>query len=425
MICPIQSRNKQIDRALATTRGSKRRRRASSYSLSMLLLQRCTTTWLTAALVVPCFFFTRVLAESSSNSNSNYNPYQYDQTFPQFTPDGRLLQLEYARSAADHSAPIWAVPLQLAKTDNVDNSDNGDSETTTTTSSSTSTENDVSNQDTNADTDDFLLAILTYRPSTRVQNRLHIIYETTARGTHHSSTICLGLAGILADGTALQQSLMEDCVQHARLYGTSWTTGRQWAQAASQLFRSLKSGLRPWGASALVVQMDHDDHTKKQLQLSPSTIPSNHNQKKTHPLSLYITDPSGAIRSISGAELLFNQQPAGRPYHLLGGGSSAVLAPSTLQRLERAFSRKQPQQQTTTWTLADQLAEVVDALQSSILLQQQQLLSDDDHEAEDTTTTRREDEQDLSWEIVLVSGTKGITKLTPRQSERFNNATAE
>ena len=218
----------------------------------------------------------------------------------------------------------------------------------------------------------------------------------------------------MADGTALQQSLMDESVQHARLYGTSWTTGRQWAQAASQLFRSLKSGLRPWGASALVVQMDHDDHTKKQLQLSPSTISSNHNNNQKHPLSLYITDPSGAIRSISGAELLFNQQPAGRPYHLLGGGSSAVLAPSTLQRLERAFSRKQPQQQTTTWTLADQLAEVVDALQSS-LLQQQQSPLDDDREAEDTTTTRREDEQDLSWEIVLVSGTKGITKLTPRQ----------
>jgi Proteasome subunit A N-terminal signature len=42
---------------------------------------------------------------NASCSNS-YNPYLYDLTAPLFTPDGRLLQTEYATRAADHSSPL-------------------------------------------------------------------------------------------------------------------------------------------------------------------------------------------------------------------------------------------------------------------------------------------------------------------------------
>jgi 20S proteasome alpha/beta subunit len=37
---------------------------------------------------------------------SSYNAYNYDQTTPMFTPDGRLMQVEYACRAASHSSPL-------------------------------------------------------------------------------------------------------------------------------------------------------------------------------------------------------------------------------------------------------------------------------------------------------------------------------
>lgn len=45
-------------------------------------------------------------APSTSSSSSSYSPYQYDLTVPQFTPDGRLLQVEYALAAAERSGPV-------------------------------------------------------------------------------------------------------------------------------------------------------------------------------------------------------------------------------------------------------------------------------------------------------------------------------
>jgi len=45
-------------------------------------------------LLLPTTIASSRSSSSSSSSSANYSPYHYDMTVPQFTPDGRLLQVE-------------------------------------------------------------------------------------------------------------------------------------------------------------------------------------------------------------------------------------------------------------------------------------------------------------------------------------------
>lgn len=144
---------------------------------------------------------------SVSSSNQNYNAYNYDMTTPQFTPDGRLLQVEYASLAATHSSPcvIWKPPQG---------------------------------------TDDEITIIMNAKPSRKIQNRLIPLSDTTA--------VCL--SGVVSDSLALLSKVYEQQDNNRRLYGSALTELQIASSIAMSCQRhSFGGGLRPFGSTMVIV----------------------------------------------------------------------------------------------------------------------------------------------------------------------------
>lgn len=132
-----------------------------------------------------------------------YNLYQYDLTVPQFTPDGRLLQVEYASAAADHSFPILVAPVD---------------------------------RDT--------IVLISARVKNRVQERLIVLPE--------SDTV-VAIAGIVSDCSALLQRVHEESLEHRRLYGTPLVAQQVVQVVASACQQhAFGGGLRCYGSTMVV-----------------------------------------------------------------------------------------------------------------------------------------------------------------------------
>jgi 20S proteasome alpha/beta subunit len=154
------------------------------------------------ALVAILFLVSLVI--NSSLANQNYNAYNYDMTTPLFTPDGRLLQVEYASRAATHSSPcvLWKV---------------GAHET----------------------------LVMTRKSSRKLQNRLIQLSDTTA--------VCL--SGVVSDSLALLAKVYELQDNNRRLYGSKTLTEQQVASAIATACQrhSFGGGLRPYGSTIVVL----------------------------------------------------------------------------------------------------------------------------------------------------------------------------
>jgi 20S proteasome alpha/beta subunit len=146
----------------------------------------------------------------------NYNAYNYDLTTPLFTPDGRILQVEYASMAPSHSSPLVAIQ-----------------------------------QGTH-----MILATLQRKPFGG-----RIVTLPTGVSSS-SSTVVVGVSGILSDGMSLVQEGRQALVSQYCTYGESSFNGgggemvsKRVAQAMGNACqgRAMGGGLRAYGASLLVV----------------------------------------------------------------------------------------------------------------------------------------------------------------------------
>ncbi|GAX13460.1 hypothetical protein FisN_36Lh014 [Fistulifera solaris] len=181
-----------------------------SFSLS----QACFTTkmrsscgLLYCALLVP-------FLQPFSWAASHYNAYQYDMTGAQFTPDGRLLQVEYASAAADHSSPIVVQPLDS----------------------------------------DLCLICTTHRAGVYTER---LVLIPTGSLTTKQPPVVIALSGILADNMALLEALQEKRWEQMQLYEVPLST-QQVAQAIADECqkKAFGGGIRPFGATLLVCGMD-------------------------------------------------------------------------------------------------------------------------------------------------------------------------
>jgi 20S proteasome alpha/beta subunit len=145
---------------------------------------------------------------------SPYNAYQYDMTDAQFTPDGRLLQVEYASAAADHSSPVVVQPLDS----------------------------------------DLCLVCTTHRAGVYTER---LVLIPTGSWTTKQPPVVVALSGILADNMALLEVLQEKRWEQMQLYETP-LSAQQVAQAMADECqkKAFGGGIRPFGATLLVCGMD-------------------------------------------------------------------------------------------------------------------------------------------------------------------------
>jgi 20S proteasome alpha/beta subunit len=319
----------------------------------------------------------------ASSSRSNYNPYQYDLTVPQFTPDGRLLQVEYAKMAStDHSIPIIAATIH-----------HGD------------TRKSIAPQ--SAKEEIITILVAGRRKAEGQQSRLILLPSFSSiisSSNHHTPTgasengakncIVIAISGVLADALSILQTIQSFRIQEYRSMGSTATdlpaSRRIAIQIASQCqARTLAGGKRPLGATFWI------------------TTPSNY---ATNGLILYQTDPSGAMHDITLHE---NTVAA------LGGGDCGA---AIRKRLENEWICR-PNDQTLP-TEHDSSHRKIGRLLNIVIEEYQKhyfrVNSNDTPSENDVDDKNGRIDNDIDrLEVVIISSTRGAIQLTPHQVRSF------
>ncbi|KAL3944583.1 MAG: hypothetical protein SGBAC_001349 [Bacillariaceae sp.] len=155
-------------------------------------------------------------------------------TTPQFTPDGRLLQVEYASAASHHSAPLVALQVN-----------------------------------------DTWIVLLTVSQS-NTQHRI-TLFQDDPSSTYHSkasnreSPIAIAMSGVLADNLSLLQKVLEAAASTYLKFQKEMSA----VQAAKTIGDACQQhafggGMRPYGSTMLVCGFDKRDNKPLLFQTEPS-----------------------------------------------------------------------------------------------------------------------------------------------------------
>ena len=382
------------------------------------------------------------------SSSSTYNAYNYDQTTPQFTPDGRLLQVEYASAAADLSPPLIVL------------------ECFSSTSNSNGNSNSKSNNN-NSQQDPCLILLTVRKRANSPQNRIVIMDDKDEqqskkkRGGSSSSSsssgksfpYCCVMSGILSDSLCLLQVGMKVAAEHSLRYQTSLgMVALTQALADECQSRVFGGGLRPYGSTLMLCGYDkiyNDEESKLEGDddefLSTTSCKRNSNMNKHHrriPL-IYQTDPSGGIIQHHAAQNSDSKSDADqekksrRRYRndsndddntddddddtiirsqvrcIVGGSQS--LQRQLYKKIDQGMAEFEHRQQSQALSLADRIANLVEILTKEM---------NNDHnsnKASGVSKSRNKDDDSSSLpslcplEIVVISPKLGCHRLDNKQ----------
>lgn len=154
-----------------------------------------------------------LLCTTVITASSSYNAYNYDMTTPMFTPDGRLLQVEYACRAACHSSPL--ICAKVANDDSI--------------------------------------VVMVSKSSRRRhcgQDRLVVFGDNNSCS---GSCVVIAMSGVLSDSIRLLRIVQEESERELRRYGTTLSC-QQIATIIgdSCQLHAFGGGMRPYGSTMIV-----------------------------------------------------------------------------------------------------------------------------------------------------------------------------
>lgn len=307
-----------------------------------------------------------------ASSSFSYNAYNYDLTTPLFTPDGRLLQVEYAYESSRHSSPLVAIPCS----------------------------------------EGVVLATVQYfsrryphqiRPQQQQTRFVELVLGGNC--TFHTTVAVVGLSGVIADNLALLQHARKYLDSYTRSYGSNTPHGvycynlaRHIANVIGDACQShaLGGGLRPYGASLLVCSVEHGGRMYYPARDDGIDEPCHDSSVA----SIAITHPSGAVHSTI---VHCANQRSYDPNVCIVGGSSEVQA-KLRQHIQHLLSIKTKEE-------TDRLS-----LKATVLVAMESLLEEYDRNKKEQQQQQEpiEDYMDVEMEIVIMSPKHGTHRLLHR-----------
>jgi 20S proteasome alpha/beta subunit len=292
---------------------------------------------------------------SVSSGPKNYNAYNYDRTQSQFTPDGRLLQIEYASQAAASSNPIIVLEDQLTG----------------------------------------CLILMTIpkileKKQKSPQQRIVILEDNNDNTL--SNPICIAMSGILSDSLALLQSGLQEQNNYILKYNTNPNLSKLAQIFADECHkRAFQGGIRPYGSTLLLCGFDDEEQSL-----------------------IYQTDPSGGIMQHSFS-LEKDSPKSSIVVRCIVGGSQTLqrqLSKNIMQAIDKLDSQKKKQQQQSAAenpTLSDRIAIIAS------ILTYEELSSTASNTNNDKNKNNIEDSADIQLEVVIISPQLGCHRLDTDQ----------